>query len=141
MIRDERGRVLLVWQTGGPFAGHWLLPGGAVEPDEGVAHAAARELREETGLTLADGRLAAVYQTRSEPPGEFDITVFMYAGTATGELKAERGSDVRWFAPDEISEPHPALRRQLLDAGVGADDEALIEAALVEAGIRIERLA
>src|SRR5207237_5341498 len=28
LIRDDRGRVLLVKQTGGPFAGAWLLPGG-----------------------------------------------------------------------------------------------------------------
>jgi 8-oxo-dGTP diphosphatase len=141
VVRDDLGRVLLVWQTGGPFAGSWLLPGGGVERDEGVSHAAARELREETGLEATDGKVVAVYQTRSDPSGAFDMTVFMYDMKAEGELKAERGSDVRWFDAASIPNPHPALRRQLFDAGIGRDSEAEIVDALATAGIAMERLA
>lgn len=140
LVRDATGRVLLVWQRNGPFAGSWLLPGGGVELSEGVSHAAARELREETGLTVTDGRVIATYQTRSEPPGDYDVTVFMYEVTATGELKAEAGSEVAWFLPADIPDPHPALRRQLFDAGVLVDDDAAIEDTLRDAGIQMERL-
>lgn len=141
VVRDEQGRVLLVRQPSGPFAGSWLLPGGGVERDEGVVHAAVRELREETGLTLADAHFVACYQTMSEPPGAFDLTLFMYAGPATGEVVPERGGDARWFEPAAIPAPHPALRRELRDAGLLTDDEAAIAAALAGAGIRMERLA
>jgi 8-oxo-dGTP diphosphatase len=140
LVRDSAGRVLLVLQRSGPFAGSWLLPGGGVERIEGVSHAVARELQEETGLVVADGRVIATYQTRSEPPGEYDLMVFMYEITATGDLRPERGSKVAWFVPAEIPDPHPALRRQLFDAGVGADDDAAIDAALAGAGIRMDRL-
>ena len=141
LVRDDDGRVLLVWQRSGPFAGSWLLPGGGVARDEGVSHAAARELREETGLEATDGKVIASYQTRSEPPGEYDMTVFMFALAAHGKLRAERGGKAEWFAPDAIPDPHPALRRQLFDAGLGHDDERAIERALSAAGIRMERLA
>jgi 8-oxo-dGTP diphosphatase len=140
LVRDRDGRILLVWQKSGPFAGSWLLPGGGVERDEGVSHAATRELHEETGLQAMEGKVIATYQTRSEPPGDYDMTVFMYALVAEGELRAEAGGKAEWFAADAIPDPHPALRRQLFDAGARRDDERAIEAALADAGIRMERL-
>lgn len=140
LVRDGAGRVLLVRQKSGPFAGSWILPGGGVERDEGVRHAATRELHEETGLTGTAGRVLAVYETRSDPPGRFDIVVFLYQVIATGALQAESGSEVRWFDPEGLADPHPTLRRALLDAGVRADDPLAIDAALTAAGIRMDRL-
>ena len=138
VIRDERGRVLLVKQTGGPFAGSWLLPGGRAGDDESAVHALVREVREETGLTMEDATYVAGYRTSGDG---YDITVLMYAGPATGTLVPERGSDARWFAIDDISDPHPALRRELFDAGIGQGDDAAIRAALAAAGIGMERVA
>jgi 8-oxo-dGTP diphosphatase len=137
LIRDERGRVLLVKQTGGPFAGSWLLPGGQAGDDESAVHALVREVREETGLTMTDALYVAGYRTSGDG---YDLTVLMYRGPATGTLVPERGSDARWFEPDAIPDPHPALRRQLFDAGVGRDDDAAIRAGLADAGIAMERV-
>ena len=137
LIRDDRGRVLLVKQRGGPFAGAWLLPGGRAVDDESAVHALVREVREETGLTMTD----AVYVTGYRTSGDgYDLTVLMYRGPAEGTLVAERGSDARWFEVDAIPDPHPALRRQLLDGGVGTDDDDRIDAALGDAGVTMERL-
>jgi 8-oxo-dGTP diphosphatase len=138
LIRDERGRVLLVKQTGGPFAGSWLLPGGRAGDDESAVHALVREVREETGLTMTDAVYVAGYRTSGDG---YDLSVLMYRGPATGTLVPERGSDAGWFDADGIPDPHPALRRQLHDAGVGRDDGAAIEAALEAAGIEMARLA
>jgi 8-oxo-dGTP diphosphatase len=137
LITDERGRVLLVKQTGGPFAGSWLLPGGRAGDDESAVHALVREVREETGLTMTDATYVAGY--RSSGDG-YDLTVLMYRGAATGTLVPERGSDARWFDVEAIPDPHPALRRQLFDAGVGRDDDAAIDVALADAAIGMERL-
>lgn len=141
LVRDETGRVLLVRQRAGPFAGSWILPGGGVERDEGVVQAAARELREETGLTAGTAQVVAIYQTRSDPPGRFDIVVFLFDVRASGTLNAERDSEVRWSDPGDLDDSHPTLRRALFDAGVREDDQASIDAALTAAGIRMDRLA
>jgi 8-oxo-dGTP diphosphatase len=42
--------VLLVERAKPPRAGLWSLPGGHIEPGEGAATAASRELAEETGV-------------------------------------------------------------------------------------------
>ena len=51
VVRSPDGRVLLAERTARQVAaGFWELPGGKVDPGENPAQAAARELREETGL-------------------------------------------------------------------------------------------
>ena len=61
VIFDRRGRLLLQQRSDG---GQWGLPGGAVEIGESVREAIEREVREETGLTIAVRRMVGVY---SEP--------------------------------------------------------------------------
>jgi ADP-ribose pyrophosphatase YjhB (NUDIX family) len=105
-VRDQRDRVALVrnsWTDG------WFLPGGGVEAEETVRQAAAREVREETGLSATVGRPLVVVDQQyvAEDSGEtrFDALFVVYAATATGEIPdAERlgTSDdeiraARWF--------------------------------------------
>ena len=137
LIRDGRGRVLLIKQISGPFAGSWLLPGGRAGDDESAVHALVREVREETGLTMTDATYVTGYRTSGD---DYDVNVLMYRGPADGSLVPEQGSDARWFEIGAIPQPHPALRRQLFDAGVGDDDGVRIDAALRDAGISMERL-
>lgn len=56
---ERDGKVLLVKE-----GGLWMIPGGILEPGERHAGGAARELREETGLSVRiDGLLAVSEQT------------------------------------------------------------------------------
>ena len=49
-VRRDSFQVLLVERGSDPFEGQLALPGGFVEIDEELEHAARRELREETSV-------------------------------------------------------------------------------------------
>jgi 8-oxo-dGTP diphosphatase len=59
LIRDERGRILLVQRTYSRDE-PWALPGGWLEGGEGIERGLERELFEETGLHVRVGGIKAV---------------------------------------------------------------------------------
>ena len=59
VIVDQQGRVLVTQRRD---YGHWQPPGGVLELDETIEGGLCREVREETGLTVAIERLTGVYK-------------------------------------------------------------------------------
>ncbi len=99
-IRDERLQLLLIRRSGEPFRGMWALPGGFLDIDEDLDQCAARELKEETGLT--DVYLEQLY-TFGKPrrdPRERVISVAYYALIPSQRLRLLAASDATeaaWF--------------------------------------------
>ncbi len=117
LTTDDVGRVLLVRQAAGPFAGVWLLPGGAVEPGESLKHALAREVCEETNLEVTAATRIQRYEVRSVGALAFHFHVHLFRGAVRGTARAEEGSAVLWADPRSF-EAHPVLARELVDAGL-----------------------
>jgi ADP-ribose pyrophosphatase YjhB (NUDIX family) len=104
-----RGGELLVAQRGRePGKGLWSLPGGSVEWGEALADAAAREVREETGVDAEIVRLAGHREVRipdRQGGVERHYVILCFAARwRAGEPKpGPEASEVRWIAPRDLA--------------------------------------
>ena len=72
---DQEGRVMLVVPS---YKDYLEIPGGYIEHGESPSQAAAREVKEELGITPSIGRLLAVDWAPN--PAEGDKAVFVFDG-------------------------------------------------------------
>jgi 8-oxo-dGTP pyrophosphatase MutT (NUDIX family) len=101
LVLDERRRVLLVYDKA---AGHWTTPGGAVDPDESPADAAAREAYEETGYEVEPIRVLGVYGGPGHRLVYANGDVVSYVAIAfEARIVGEEISEVRWFTEAELA--------------------------------------
>ena len=105
VVMDAAGRYLLVRRSREPEAGRWALPGGRVEPGETLADALAREVLEETGLTVRPGREVGVVRRSAPGSGTYEIHCFIADHLAGEAVAGSDASSVRWVAPRDL----PAL--------------------------------
>jgi 8-oxo-dGTP diphosphatase len=104
LVRDRRGRVLLVKRGRPPFEGNWALPGGFCEYGETTEECGRRETREETGINVKIGRLLGVYSDPKRDPRWHTVTV-LYAGKPlSGKARgSDDAAEALWFPTKELA--------------------------------------
>lgn len=65
----EDGRALLIRRGAPPLLGQWSIPGGLLEPGETLQEGVARELLEETGLSVRVLDLVELFDRIDFAPG------------------------------------------------------------------------
>ena len=109
VVVDDDGRVLLGRRSDN---GRWAVISGILEPGEQPAVAAAREVLEETGVTVEVEGLAAVdtdADTVVYPNGDraqyLDLTFACRALHGEAHVADDESTAVGWFHPDALPEP------------------------------------
>ena len=102
VVHDDAGRILLVRRGRAPATGLWSIPGGRIETGESDADAVVREVREETGLIVAVGRLAGRV-VRAGPGGVvYDIADYECQAVGGDLVAGDDAADVRWVSREEL---------------------------------------
>jgi 8-oxo-dGTP diphosphatase len=102
LLAGQSGKIrelLLIQRGQDPFAGCWALPGGFLEMEETLEAAAARELREETGVRVRRlVPLGAFSEVDRDPRGR--VISFAYwseVARTTGQRAGDDASAAAWF--------------------------------------------
>lgn len=104
VVFSQRGtsalELLLIRRGGHPFLNSWALPGGFVGPDEDADEAAARELKEETGLAELPLEQLGFYSTPGRDPRGWTVSAAYLACVegARAARAADDAVDAQWFA-------------------------------------------
>ena len=112
VILRADGQVLLAQRPPGKaYAGYWEFPGGKLEPGESAAHALARELHEELGITV-ERAAPWIVQEFVYPHAHVELDffrVFEWSGIPTGH----DGQAFAWQTPGafEVAPMLPANTR------------------------------
>jgi 8-oxo-dGTP diphosphatase len=108
---DEESGLMTLWlplvrRIREPHLGQWALPGGSLPADEELAAAAARTLRETTGLAPKYLEQLYTFGDLGRSPGQRVISVVYWALVQSDEAElAAVGENVQWFPADRL----PAL--------------------------------
>ncbi|MCI8435217.1 MAG: NUDIX hydrolase [Clostridia bacterium] len=111
-IRDGKAVLLLIRRGNHPYIGQWAFPGGFVNMDESTEDAAARELKEETGIEARGEQLYTVSTPGRDP--RTSIVTVCYLSVLPAPVKAKGADDAAeagWFTIDYVREgEHYALK-------------------------------
>ena len=111
IIIEYRGGIILVKRRNPPYG--WAIPGGFVDYGESLEDAAAREAKEETGLTA---ELVRQFHAYSEPDRDprFHTVSVVFIARGNGEMHAaddavDAGVFTKDNLPGEIAFDHRAI--------------------------------
>lgn len=108
VIRDGSGRILMIRRRNAPGVGTWSVPGGRVEPGETLNEAAAREVLEETGLTVSIGRELWTVPVDGAAGVTYEVHDFL-GHVISGDLAAgDDAAEARWFSIAEMERVDPS---------------------------------
>lgn len=136
-IRPNKGLcVLLVRRGNWPHKGKWALPGGFLEAGkESVDQAAARELKEETGLPGLYLKQLATFSDPGRDPRGHMISVAYTALVPAGRLVYRAGDDASDAGLFGISYEHGTLVLADGDARLQETDLAFDHAEIIKAAL------
>lgn len=96
---DGESRVLLIKRGNYPYKDRWALPGGFIDPNETAQQAAAREVKEETGMGVVDVTFSHIADAPDRDPRGRAISM-VFKSRAFPDQEAYAGDDAveaEWF--------------------------------------------
>ena len=103
LVRNSEGLYLVLYRsnTHPLFPGHIDFPGGEVEPEETPEAAVAREIQEETGLSVNPNKLKKLFTKQYRQTTHILFEAKLAEPEAKAALSWEH-KGYRWITPEEL---------------------------------------
>ena len=119
IITNELRQVLLLNHVLRPFSG-WGLPGGFIGVHEQPEEAIRREIREETGLELADLEMLTIRTI-----GRHVEILFTAKAVGEAEVKSREILELGWFDLGSMPEKLSRSQRDLIELVVAGESQGV----------------
>jgi 8-oxo-dGTP diphosphatase len=104
----KKGKFLMGMRKGSHGTGMWSVPGGWLEYGETLEAAAAREVKEETGMRISAVSFHTLTNNIFQDEDIHSLTAWMTSGWVSGDptiLEPDKFIDQRWFDLDTLPSP------------------------------------
>lgn len=124
LLKNPDGKFLLIRRSSDKYQAvqqKWDIPGGRIDPGTSLRENLARELMEETGLTMTSEARAVAAQDIFATDQDRHIVRITYVGTAEGQPKlSDEHTDYQWVTFVELKQLDNLDRflKALLEEGV-----------------------
>ena len=123
-VKDRKLHLLLIKRNEHPFMGKWAIPGGFLRMDESADEAAARRIREETGVENIHLEQLYTFSSVDRDPRTRVLSIAYLATVPYGRLRFQAGEgadEAGLFAVDGVSgESVTARPEKELSAAAGS---------------------
>jgi len=120
IIESEENMILLMWEGDLPYHECWVIPGGYVKPDETVKQSVAREVKEETGISILPVKFVGIYEDfLSEKDEPIHHVIIAYEARVVGGriIMTREARKYAWMDPAEVlgSSQVPDIFKRIID--------------------------
>ncbi len=100
---DSKGRLLLLRRANSAYGnGEWCLPGGKLDYGDTLEETVAKEMREETGLAVAETAFLLFQNSLPVEPGKMHCVNFYFTCRCGGEVILNpESSEFAWVTPQD----------------------------------------
>ena len=114
IVVDNKGRVLLILRDD---TRTWAIPGGALEAGELPTDGVAREVEEETGISVMPARLVGLYHWNDRAE-DFLVLAFRCLIEGGAIARSEESPRVAFSQTDSLPRPMLGLHKERLERGL-----------------------
>lgn len=101
IVTNEEGKILINKLRSGPYAGCFCIPGGGINPGELSFDTIKREIKEETGVEIADDIRAFGFCELIRSLGGSHRVVLLFHAKGKGNSKETEEAEAQWMEIEE----------------------------------------